>query len=241
MPNVGPVTLDHIRLYLSQHNVTLKDDKTPEFWRKNAGRVKITQQIADTDEPVVTPFVVLIDSAEQNPFEFKNLRCGIQGKDNHKPLVVRTKWQSLGRHPNQLGDYSIEGYVGRVHVERKSVDDCQQTILGFNGSRDRFKKELENLARIEAPLVVVEGTLTEVITETNGRRKTKPSVQSRTLLRSIIAFQQDYAVPWLFCDSRRMAEIVTFRHLERYWRKKQEEAKQRAKIEKEQASEMLPF
>ncbi len=235
IPNVGPVTLDHIRLYLAQHDVALRDDRTPEFWRQHIKQARIASQIAGTDESVVCPFVVLVDSAEQEPFEFKGLKCGIQGKDNRKPLLVKTQWQSLGRHPNQLGDYSIEGYVGRVHVERKSIDDCQQTILGFDGARDRFERELHNLTHIEAPLIVVEGSLTQVIGETNGRRKTKPSVQSRQLLRSIVAFQQDYAVPWMFCDSRRMAEIVTFRFFERYWRKKQQEAKQRAKMESEQA------
>lgn len=232
VPNVGPATLAHIRLYLAGHGVTLAGDRTPEFWQKHSKQVQVVQQIADTDEPIVCDFTILIDSAEQQPFAFDRIRCG-RGKNANRLLLVPTEWQSLGRHPDSLGDYSIKGFVGRVHVERKSVEDCQNTILGWDGARERFEAELFNLSKIEAPLVVVEGSVDQVLSEANGRRKTKPSVQAKQLMRSIIALQQDYAVPWMFCSSRQMAELWTFRHLERFWRKQQEAAKEEAKQQKE--------
>ena len=34
VPNVGPVTIDHLRIYLAARGLTLKDDATPEFWQK---------------------------------------------------------------------------------------------------------------------------------------------------------------------------------------------------------------
>jgi len=173
-----------------------------------------------TSDPLICPFVILVDSAEQTPFEFR----GIRSDANHgrRRYLVERQWRSLGRHPNQLGDYSIDGCVGECHVERKSVADCQGTILGWGGSRDRFEQELANLSRLRASLVVVEGSLEAVLRTENPRRATPHPVIAKQLLRSIIAFQQDYKVPWLFCDSRRMAEIATFRFLERYWRKQQE-------------------
>lgn len=171
----------------------------------------------DIAKPLTTPFVILIDSNEQTPFEFTGLRA--DANNGYKPLTVQTEWRCLGRHPNQLGDYSLDGYVGRVHVERKSIKDCQGTILGWNGSRERFEQELANLSQIEAPLVVVEGSLKDVLSESNEHRKREHKVIAKQLLRSIIAFQQDYRVPWQFCDSRSLAEVYTFRFLERFHRK----------------------
>ena len=174
-------------------------------------------------DPLVCPFVILVDSAEQSPFDFRGMRS--DAKQGYRPFLVETRWQSLGRHPNQLGDYSIEGCVGECHVERKSVADCQSTILGWSGSRNRFEQELANLSQIHAPLVVVEGSLLTVLATSNSHRKSTHRVIAKQLMRSIIAFQQDYHVPWLFCDTRRLAEIATFRFLERYWRKRQEHAR----------------
>jgi hypothetical protein len=39
------------------------------------------------------------------------------------------------------------------------------------------------------------------------------------IYRSLLAWQQDYRVQWAFCESRRMAEITTFRWLYRWWEK----------------------
>lgn len=176
-----------------------------------------------TSDPLVCPFIIVIDSAEQSPFEFRGIRS--DANTNRRPYIVEPRWQCLGRHPKQLGDYSIDGCIGECHVERKSVADCQGTILGWGGSRDRFEQELANLSHIRASLVVVEGSLQAVLRTENQHRVTPHRVIAKQLLRSIIAFQQDYRVPWLFCETRRMAEIATFRFLERYWRKQQEHAR----------------
>lgn len=181
-----------------------------------------TTKTTSSSEPLVCPFVVLIDSAEQTPFAFEHIRA--DANHGHREMIVRTEWRCLGRHPRQLGDYSVDGFVGRVHVERKSVHDCQNTILGFSGSRDRFEQELANLAGIDAPLVVVEGSLQTVLATTNDHRTREHKVIAKQLLRSILAFQQDYRVPWVFADSRRMAELIAFRWLERFWKKHTEHA-----------------
>jgi len=66
---VGPVTLSHIRLYLSAHGCTLRNDRTPEYWKENLQHVRIAQQMTeDQDESVICPFAIFIDSAEQAPF-----------------------------------------------------------------------------------------------------------------------------------------------------------------------------
>lgn len=219
LPGIGRVTLDHVRLYLAGHGVTLRNDRTPDFWMEHARRARIVQQITeDEDEAVVCPFTILIDSNEQQPFAFVGIKS--DADQQYKPIIVRTEWRSLGRHPNQLGDYSIDGFLGRCHVERKSIDDCQGTLLDFTtGGRERFEQELANLAAVESAMVVVEGTIPDVLAKQNDRRKREHRLVAKQLHRSILAMMQDHHVPWYFAGSRREAEISTFRFLERFWKK----------------------
>ena len=184
---------------------------------------KKTKTATSTSETISCPFTILIDSAEQHPFTFERIRS--DANHNHRLMAVSTRWFCLGRHPNQYGDYSVDGFVRRVQVERKSIEDCQNTVLGFDGTRDRFENELLNLSRIEAPLVVVEGTAWDVLNQENSRRTREHKVVAKQLHRSFIALMQDYHVPWWFAKSRREAEITTFRWFERFWRKQTEHSR----------------
>lgn len=228
VPDVGPVTLDHLRMLLAARNLCLRNDRTPEYWQQNLSAAKIETQLSDPDDgddkAIVTPFTILIDSAEQQPFAFLGLHA--DADEQRRPLIVKTEWRPLGRHPDSLGDYSVDGFVGRCHVERKSLEDCQGTILGFDGRRERFEQELANLAQIESPLVVVEATLQTVISQIGSHGKKPAKDKAKILSRSILAYIQDYKVPFLFCDGRRLAEIATFRFLERFYRKNCQQEKE---------------
>lgn len=232
VPRVGSVTLDHIRLYLAQHECTLKGDATPEYWKKNLRSLRIGTHLADTDRSDVCPFTVLIDSMEQLPFEFKSVKG--DSDQGGRPLFVPVKRKALGiregRFYQPMGDYSIEGHEGNVHIERKSVQDCQSTILSYRGGRDRFEKELETLSGIPCAAVVVEGSLTEVVTTVVPRGTTVKRDLMKNLHRSIISLQLKYRVPWFFCDYRAVAEDTAFRILMRYWRKEREYSKQQQKL-----------
>jgi ERCC4-type nuclease len=173
-------------------------------------------------------FTILVDTAEQQPFEFKGLRA--DASQGGQLLSVPTRLQSLGRHPNSLGDYSMDGWFGVVAVERKAVSDFQGTILGWDGSRDRFMCELENLSALAAPMVVVEGSLHECLTVPEHRSTKDPETNAKILLRTVLGMFQDFHVPFLFCDSRRLAEIATFRFFERFWRKRESERKRTVKL-----------
>lgn len=221
VPDVGRVTLDHLRMLLAARGMVLKNDRTPEYWQQHLSAAKIETQISDRDDEddkaIVTPFTILIDSAEQQPFAFLGMKA--DADQQGRPLIVQTEWRPLGRHPDQLGDYSVDGFVGRCHVERKSLEDCQSTILGFGDRRERFEQELANLAAIESAMVVVEATFQNVIQFVPERGKKPAKDKAKILTRSILAYMQDYKVPFLFCDGRRLAEIATFRFLERFYRK----------------------
>lgn len=196
-------------------------------------------------EPYTNPFTVLIDTQEGQPFSFHGLQA--DADKEHRPLVVPVRWLCLGRHPHSKGDYSIEGLQERIGVERKSREDCWGTVLGWETQtekklrdknateatprRERFKRELENLAKLDAALVVVEASLEDCLTNV-PEWGSKPAHENRKIFnRSILSMMQDFHVPWLFCDSRRLAEIETFRYLERFWRKDQD----RIRAEKREA------
>jgi hypothetical protein len=163
-------------------------------------------------------FTIIIDTAEQHPFTFQNIKSDADKK--YVKTVPAIEHRCLGRHPNSLGDYSIVGGVGRCHIERKSMDDAQSTILGFNdGHRERFECELQNLSQIESALILVECSLGDLLKHSPEYGKKTAQQNAKTLFRSILAYQQDYKIPWMFCDGRRLAEQSAYWFLHRWWEK----------------------
>ena len=169
---------------------------------------------------VANPFTIIVDSAEQHPFSFTGIRADASRKrkgDSENPiLAVETITQSLG---HGMGDYSILGMVGRCNIERKSMNDAHGTFLGWGRRRERFEIELVNLAAMERGAVVVECSFGSLIANAPEFGEKTAAENAKILSRQVIAWQQDFSVPWFFCDSRRLAEIVTFRLLARFYRK----------------------
>ena len=185
-----------------------------------------------SDAPIYAPFTILIDSAEQQPFTFTGLRA--DAAKNYAPLIVRTETASLGRYPNSLGDYTIQGYEGRCHIERKSLGDAVSTFLGFGDGgqqRTRFTSELANLAAIECGAVVVEANFSAVW-HAAPRTPNRTLEQNQASIRwQVRAWQQQFpAVQWLWCDGRREAEEEAYWWFRRWWEaeRKRERAEVRA-------------
>ena len=166
----------------------------------------------------MTAFTIYIDSAEQHPFTFATIRN--DSDKQYTRAAVSIERRSLGRYPDSLGDYSIAGGIRRIAIERKSMNDAHSTILGFNdGHRMRFESELENLSKIESPLVLVECSLDDLITHAPEWGMKPAKVNAKILFRSVLAYQQDYRVPWLFAGSRELAEHAAYWFLHRWWEK----------------------
>lgn len=166
---------------------------------------------------MICPFTIAIDTAEQFAFPFVTMKA--DADKNYQPIEVITVARCLGRYPNSFGDYSIDGAIGKVAIERKSIDDLYSTLLGFaDGHRERFECELQNLSQC-CSVVIVEGTLAQCVLRAPEHGKRTAAQNAKSLFRSIIALQQDYRVPWMFCDSRELAEQAAFRFLWRYWEK----------------------
>lgn len=227
---IGPATLDQLRHWLAQNGLTLKNDGTPTYWLKNLANIRAGQQAADTAATrlEVAPFTVLVDSMEQQPFCFHGM-LGPFGR----PCEVPTKWKALGirdgRYYQPMGDYSIEGCESLIHLERKSVADCQSTVLGFGGRRERFEHELSVLSGLPWSAVIVEGTLAEVVRTVEARGNKPVEDVRKTLFHTLLAWQQDFRTPWFFCESRRMAETVAWRTMVRFWQKLREKDRQSRK------------
>lgn len=179
----------------------------------------------DTTMPPPTthcPFVVLIDSREQKPWTFLDIKTTPSQEDS-PTWDVATERAYLARHIDGtylgLADYSIKHLAGCVAVERKSMADAHSTLLGWRSKRAQFESELGNLAHFEHCAVIVECSLGTLLAEA-PQWGVKTAAENRTSLRgTVLSWAMDYRVPWLFCDSPRMAEVMAFRLLERAWRK----------------------
>jgi hypothetical protein len=159
------------------------------------------------DDPIVVPFVVLIDGREKAPYRFDGLRA--DARQRRRPLVVRTEWAHL-----DTGDYTIERWENKIAVERKSLEDLYSTI---GGHRERFKDELRRLDDMAVAAVVVEADWSTILESPPVWTRLPPKV----IFRSVLSWQQRFPrVHWWFLPDRRRAEITTFRILERFWRGK---------------------
>ena len=233
---VGPRFMAHLRLFLATQETTLSNDESPEYWLKHADTSRVAKRLSFEDCNVLTPFTVLIDSMEQIPFTFQSI--AVDAKDTPADLAqlvkdgeidqeavhfeVRKSFQALGIGK---GDYSILGFDGQCNIERKSKDDAHGTILGWGDRRRRFETELENLAAMECAAVVVECSFGELLADAPSRGKKTSDENRKILHRQVLSWQQKFRVPWVFCDSRRLAEISTFRIMQRFYRKQIESPK----------------
>lgn len=146
---------------------------------------------------------VVIDTRENLPYSFTGLSC--DAADGGGPLTVPTVVGTLSS-----GDYSLLGYETRVACERKSLSDLYGTL---GQGRDRFERELTRLAEMEFAAVVIEATWPEVCAEPPSHTKLPPKI----VFRSILAWAVRYPrVIWLPAGPRRLAEVTTFRLLERW-------------------------
>ena len=168
---------------------------------------------------IVVPYTILVDSGEQHPYRF--LSMAGDARQRFQPMVIATKTTYLGVGK---GDYTADFCRERLHIERKSAEDCYGTVLGFGSAgqtdrtrRERFEAELEWLASIEFGAVVVESSLDDLLANPPDYGKQSPHIKRKILFRSILAFQLKHPkVQWMFA-SRRICEHWTFRVINRLW------------------------
>lgn len=150
---------------------------------------------------------IIIDQQEKKPFSFAG--CKLTRPTGHKGPPQHT----LVVDHLHTGDYSIRGYENVISIERKSFNDLYQTL---GKERARFVRELERLSKMPFALVVVEAPWEKIL---GGHPKSK--LNPKTIWHSVIAWRMRYpTVHWEMCMSREVAEKLTFRTLDRFWRDK---------------------
>ena len=136
---------------------------------------------------------VVIDSREQVPFAF--------GHEKYAGTV--TEVGTL-----DTGDYSLSGLTDRVAVERKSLPDL---VACLGRDRERFERELQRAAALDAFAVVVEASWSEL-----AAGQYRSQLNPHSACQSVLAFTARYRIPFLFTGSRAGAEYVTWGFLRQY-------------------------
>lgn len=134
------------------------------------------------------PLVIVIDSREQQPYEFTGAVVGCLAS----------------------GDYSIVGYENRVAIERKSLADAYGSL---GRGRERFERELQRLAKLDYAAIVIESTLEEFLTSPAFSQ-----MNPKAAVNSILAWSVKYRVCVFFAGSRPLAKALTYRLLEKFLR-----------------------
>ena len=134
---------------------------------------------------------ILADTREQTPYTFD--RWNIKTQETGLPT----------------GDYSLPGFESQIAIERKTLDDLINCLMGSN--RSRFEKELSRARSYELFAVVIESNLADVA---NGQYQS--NMKPTAALQTISAFFVRYQVPFLFCGNRSGSEYMTYSLLQKY-------------------------
>lgn len=125
---------------------------------------------------------IIQDTREQAPFTFQYAWSKVE-------LVCGTL---------TIGDYSLAGLEDKVAVERKELSDL---VACLGRERERFERELQRGAALDAFTVVVEASWAEL-----AGGKYRSQLNPHAACQSVLAFMGRYRVPFIFAGSRAAAE-----------------------------------
>lgn len=155
---------------------------------------------------------IVVDSREQVPFTF-------QGKFYSG---VTTQTGSL-----ITGDYSLVGLTDKIAIERKSLPDL---VMCLGRERERFERELIRAQGLDCFAIVIEGGWRELA---SGQYRSK--LNPHSACQSIAAFTARLGLPFLFAETRKAAEYLTWSLLRQYLQGVEKRLKAIAKAHKDAA------
>jgi len=161
----------------------------------------------DVIDPTTGQFLLTVrtDTREQRPYTFEGIAWDRQdGGGPGKTLQITTVEKKL-----PIGDYSLLGYETRVGIERKSWEDAVGTL---GRGRDRFERTMEKSRSYQFYAIVIEQDWDTLSTKTPVHSQLSPKV----VVRSLMTFMVRYGVHVIPAGPRRLAEVTTFRLLERF-------------------------
>lgn len=134
--------------------------------------------------------IIIVDSREQLPLDFSVY-----------PDV------EIERAGLKTGDYSLKGYENQITIERKSLSD----FVGCCGNgRDRFKRELERMRKYEFSAVIIESSLSMIISEVWKCKNSMSKMRYGHILGAISAWRVEFDVHFILAENRinEASEIV---------------------------------
>lgn len=139
---------------------------------------------------------VLIDSREQTPLDLSPLKT--------EPGSLPT------------GDYAIKGLEHIACVERKSLQDL---VGSLTAGRERFDREMQRILAYPSRLVIVEGSLSNIVL-----KQYRANVEPNSIVGSILGYMAK-GIPILFAgtheDCGRMVARFLFIVARRRWEEAQ--------------------
>jgi DNA excision repair protein ERCC-4 len=133
---------------------------------------------------------VLIDTREQNPFDFSRFEGWFTGVE---------------KEALKIGDYSIEGLEDRCVVERKDLPDL---IRSLTVERAAFVDRLKLMSSYPHPLLVITAPLSQV-------KSPYPhsAANPNRVFQSLIALLAGLSVPFLCTDTHELGEEAVASYL----------------------------
>jgi ERCC4-type nuclease len=108
----------------------------------------------------------------------------------------------LERATLETGDFALAGLPDAAVVERKTVSDC---LACMTSNRERFEWELARSRHVGAFVIIVEGSLSNVIAR-------RGEMTEASLLGTVAAWTRRFA-PIIFADNQRHAAELGWRFL----------------------------
>lgn len=131
-------------------------------------------------------FNVIVDTREQNPWEFSS-------------SAINEVWVDTLKS----GDYSIEGYESRFSIERKG---CVSELFG-NITQKRFEDELDRLCSYERRFLILEFSFDDILdyprsTSIPRYRWKYLKVKPQFVVKKLAEFQIKYNIPIIYAGNR---------------------------------------
>ncbi len=134
---------------------------------------------------------IVVDSREKKPYSFREWQF-------QNVVIVRKKLD--------YGDYSLLGHEATVFVERKSIDDLVNTLVS---NKIRFKKELKRAEQAKHKLVLVDGSMSEIMSE-----KYHSTVNREYLITKIAELSTVYNLRVIFSGNRFNSKLYLYTYFQ---------------------------
>ena len=112
-----------------------------------------------------------------------------------------------------VGDYAIEGFEDGIVLERKSLNDFVNTVIG---DWPRFVECLKRMRRVEYAAIIVEAEIDDVVTHRYESRASASAVLGRANSISV-----NWGVPVFFWSNRQECQMMAASMLSLFWERKQ--------------------